>query len=417
MYKHLLSWVIAWAIVTTAQAQYCTTNPRFSEVPFFTDDQITTQSNIPYATVTNWQGASEVLRLDAYFPKLSADTMTKRPLILMIHGGGLVSGDKINFTRVCREFARRGFVALSIDYRLGLNCLADITSKEKAAYRAQQDANAAFRFVVENANVLRIDTAWMFIGGGSAGAVTALSLVYLSQSEWNAYAPAIPALLGNLNNSGNNLTHSYTIKGIFNNWGAMLAEFIQPHEMRPMVSFHGDNDATVAVDSALGGGCLENQPSYGSRTLHKILVENGVCSDLSVKPGGEHGVYEDSVGTAFRVGRAACFFKSLFCNSCVSFYQTDSVPAHCSQISSATLTPPTNAPALVVSPNPFTHRITLQNATGLLRYRLYHPLGQLLDEGSNPDQRDFSHLSPGIYLLVVETTHGAKTFKLVKSEE
>ncbi len=416
MHKHLLFWFIAVAMATTAQAQYCTTNQRFSEVPFFTDDQISTQSNIPYATVINWTGASEVLRLDAYFPKLSADTMAKRPLILMIHGGGLVSGDKINFTRVCREFARRGFVTVSIDYRLGLNCVADITSKEKAAYRAQQDANAAFRFVVENADVLRIDTVWMFIGGGSAGAVTSLSLVYLSQAEWNAYAPAIPALLGNLNNSGNNLTHLYTIKGIFNNWGAMLSEFIQPEEMLPMVSFHGDNDATVAVDSTLGGGCLEDQPSYGSRTLHKILVENGVCSDLSVKPGGEHGVYEDSIGTAFRVGRAACFFKSLFCNSCGSFYQTDSIPANCSQVSSAIQTPRNNAPALVVSPNPFTHRIAVQNAPGLVHYRLFHPLGQLIDEGSALEQRDFSHLSPGIYLLVVETAHGMQTVRLVKSE-
>ena len=85
----------------------------------------------------------------------------------MVHGGGLIAGDKENFKEVCKEFAKLGFVAVTINYRLSLNCRTDSISEEKAKYRAQQDVNAAFRFVVQNATSLRVNTAWMFIGDAS----------------------------------------------------------------------------------------------------------------------------------------------------------------------------------------------------------------------------------------------------------
>lgn len=71
----------------------------------------------------------------------------------------------------CQEFAKRG--AATINYRLG----RDQSNKDDqivASYRAQQDAIAAMRFIVNNANIARIDTNWLFIGGSSAGAVTLL---------------------------------------------------------------------------------------------------------------------------------------------------------------------------------------------------------------------------------------------------
>ncbi len=298
--KHTLTLLLIQLFALSAQAQLCTNDSRFTNEPFFTDAQISSQLNITYANAVDWQGNTVPLKLDVHFPTLSVDTLPLRPLILMVHGGGLISGDKINYTRVCKEFAKRGFVAVTINYRLGLNCFTDTISEEKAKYRAQQDIHAAFRFVSANAAQLRVDTSWMFIGGGSAGSVASLGVVYLSQSEWNAFTPYLQTLLGNLNNSGNNLTNSFTIKGIFNDWGAMLKESIQPSEMLPMVSFHGDADSTVVIDSAFGGGCIHLEKSYGSRAMHNLLIENGVCSDLSVKIGGGHGVFQDSIlGTRF----------------------------------------------------------------------------------------------------------------------
>lgn len=70
----------------------------------------------------------------------------------------------------CIGLARRGFVAATIDYRKGWDSSIP-TEQVKAGYRVQQDANAALRFAVENADLVNIDTNWMFIGGQSAGSI------------------------------------------------------------------------------------------------------------------------------------------------------------------------------------------------------------------------------------------------------
>lgn len=399
----------------SANAQLCTNNSRFTNDPCFNDAQISSQLNVTFANAVDWQGNTVDLKLDAYYPTLSIDTLPLRPLILMVHGGGLIGGDKINYARVCKEFAKRGFVAVTINYRLGLNCNTDTISEEKAKYRVQQDINAAFRFVSANALPLRVDTSWMFIGGGSAGSVASLGVVYISQSEWNTFTPSLQPLLGNLNSSGNNLTNTFTIKGVFNDWGAMLKSSMQPSEMLPMVSFHGEADSTVAIDSTFGGGCIHVEKSYGSRAMHNLLIENGVCSDLSVKIGGGHGVYQDSIwGTPFRVGRAACFFKSIFCNNCNSFYQTDSIPAYCNQITGIEVKKTDSE--ISIYPNPFFDKITVPNTDCNSFFVLLNQLGQIIYMGDSIEKQDFSDLPQGIYFLKVETRKTSITLKLIKRQ-
>jgi alpha/beta hydrolase fold/Secretion system C-terminal sorting domain len=405
--------ILFFIISSNLSAQFCTNDGRFTNDPFFSDAEINTQYNITYGNAIDWQGNSVPLRMDAYYPSLSIDTLPLRPLIIMVHGGGLISGDKSNYTRVCREFAKRGFVALSINYRLGLNCATDTISEEKAKYRAQQDIHAAFRYVTQNAAVLRVDTSWMFIGGGSAGSVASLGIVYLNQSEWNSYTPGIQTLLGDLNTSGNALTNTFSIKGIFNDWGAMLKSSIQPHEMLPMVSFHGDADSTVNVDSTFGGGCVLVEKSYGSRAMHNLLIDNGVCSDLSVRIGGGHGVYQDSIfGTPFRVGRASCFFRSLFCNNCSSFYQTDSTTASCA-LTSSIPGHMINSETLVY-PNPFTNQINLLNGDGSETLFLTNQLGQVFYSGKAIQENDFSTLPKGVYILQIRSNTYTQNVKLMK---
>lgn len=402
-------------VVNTTTAQYCTNDSRFSEVPYFSANQIDSAMNITYGNALDWQGNAQDLVFNIYYPKLSADPLPLRPFILIVHGGGFVAGSRNDWNDECNEFAKRGFIAATIDYRLGFNCNADINSKEKAIYRAQQDANAALRYAVQNAATLRMDTSWMFIGGGSAGAATSLGLVYVSQAEWNNMNPNISNQLGNLNNSGNALTTTYTLKGVFNNWGGMLRDNIQPEEMLPMVSFHGELDPTVSIDSALGGGCVENLPSYGSRSIHNELIANGVCSDLSVDPTGDHGVYDTNwQGTIFRVSRAACFFKSVFCNTCTNYYSTVQTMPNCTTTGLNATSPQLSNYS--VYPNPFHDVITLNHSIGNESFKLINTLGQVLYSGKDITHQDFSTLNPDIYLLLISTPEQTTVMKLVKGE-
>lgn len=413
--KQLMTLIFTLLISFSVNAQLCTNDNRFTNVPFFADGQISSQLNVTYADVVDWQGNNESLKFDVYYPTLTIDTLPLRPLILMVHGGGLISGDKINYTRVCKEFAKRGFVAVTINYRLGLDCSSDTISEEKAKYRAQQDINAAFRYVSQNAALLRVDTSWMFIGGGSAGSVASLGVVYISQSEWNSFTPGLQTLLGNLNNSGNNLTNTFSIKGVYNDWGAMLKTSMQQSEMLPMVSFHGEADSTVVIDSSFGGGCVHVDKSYGSRAMHNLLLSNGVCSDLSVRPNGGHGVYQDSlIGVPFRVGRAACFFKSLFCNNCVSNYQTDSIPANCNLTSNLIDNEINNV--IQVYPNPFKDKLTILNIVGTEKYLLFNQLGQVIYEGNQIQEQNFEKLECGIYFLTISSLTNNRTYKLIRQQ-
>jgi hypothetical protein len=71
------------------------------------------------------------LRMDAYMPDPSLDAGVKRPVVIYLHTGnflppgtnGSPCGDKGDsvVVDICKGLARRGFIALAIDYRLGWN--------------------------------------------------------------------------------------------------------------------------------------------------------------------------------------------------------------------------------------------------------------------------------------------------------
>ena len=301
---------------------FCASGNRFTEMEIFNGNQIASRFDIQYGRALNWQGNMEDLLFDIYLPRRAADDLSLRPAIVLIHGGGFKSGNKAVLRTTCELFAKRGFVAITVGYRLGWD-LSDPSDQQKAAYRANQDANAAMRFIVRNASQAGINTDQLFIGGSSAGAITALNVTYLDQAEWNAVVPGIETELGGLFTSGNNLTNTYTIQGVFNNWGATYRDAIQVDEMVPTISFHGALDNVVPInDDGTGFG--------GSIMINQLLTANGVCSELNVKPDGGHGIYKDASGTIFRVGRASCFFRSVLCNNCVSNVFLTRVEPDCS---------------------------------------------------------------------------------------
>jgi hypothetical protein len=303
-------------------AQFCSQDNRFSNADFFLSTQIDSLKNITYGTATNIDGESQGLLIDFYFPNNSKDSMSERPFVLLVHGGGFLGGNKDGYTaQLCQEFAKRGFVAATMTYRLGFDRAPGAAAK--AVYRAQQDANAALRYTVAHAADLRIDTSWIFMGGRSAGAVTSLITAYGSQEEWNKFFPKLQSTLGSIDSSGNNLKQTFSIKAIFNNWGAVAPGVLNPEELIPMISFHGELDQVVSIDTGQFTG-------YGSRVLHNMLNEQGICNDFTIDPKGGHGIYRKKEGVVFRVGRAACFFKSLFCDSCADFFATEISPANCS---------------------------------------------------------------------------------------
>jgi hypothetical protein len=155
-----------------------------------------------------------------------------------------------------------------------------------------------------------VDTAWIFIGGSSAGSSIALNTSYIYDNIALAYLPSDYAELGPINNAGNDYTNTFKIKGICNMWGALPdSNLISQFSALPTISFHGTSDPVVPYDIGFNESCPKYIKLYGSACIHRRLVyfHQPVISNFVI--GGGHG---PSVYTPeFLMANTACFFRRL----------------------------------------------------------------------------------------------------------
>jgi acetyl esterase/lipase len=106
----------------------------------------------------------QTLRLNLYQPPAS-DVRKLRPAAVCMTGGAFRTGDRNRNTinNWAKHFASRGFVAITIDYRLGSSPGAK--ENRDAAY----DAKAAIRWLVKHSARYRISTDHIVTFGASAG--------------------------------------------------------------------------------------------------------------------------------------------------------------------------------------------------------------------------------------------------------
>jgi acetyl esterase/lipase len=117
-------------------------------------------------------GVSKSCVLDLAMPKAEADT--PRAAIVVVHGGGWIEGDKSSFSTVenrvpgnILDFAARGFVAATINYRL---------AGEAPYPAALEDCWAAIAWLRQHAAEYHLDPERVGAYGNSAGGHLALLL-------------------------------------------------------------------------------------------------------------------------------------------------------------------------------------------------------------------------------------------------
>ena len=95
------------------------------------------------------------LTMDIYTPR--NDSLTKRPLVVLVHGGAFFFGDKhdVEMIAQCTHLASLGYVAVSINYRMGFELSK--ASIQRCGYKAIQDAHAAMRYLTHHAEEYGID--------------------------------------------------------------------------------------------------------------------------------------------------------------------------------------------------------------------------------------------------------------------
>lgn len=102
------------------------------------------------------------------------------PVIVMIHGGGWIEGDKSSFRNYCVFWAQHRFFVASINYRLAR---AGRTTFPEAI----GDCKCAIRWLRANATELNIDPKRIAVYGNSAGGHLALMLGILSKKAGDEF--------------------------------------------------------------------------------------------------------------------------------------------------------------------------------------------------------------------------------------
>jgi hypothetical protein len=141
----------------------------------------------------------EDLLLDIYEP--IGDTLAARPVVILAHRGDFLPaivnqspyGTRKDSAIVtfCTELAKRGFVAVSMDYRLGWNPFgSDVEIKKtvlEATYRIGQDMRNAVRFLrktaAEDGNPYKVDPSRMAVGGFDAAGFASNNVAYLKRYD------------------------------------------------------------------------------------------------------------------------------------------------------------------------------------------------------------------------------------------
>lgn len=120
-------------------------------------------------------GADPALLLDLYRPR--GDRAPRRPAMVWVHGGGFQGGTRTHRTlrSLALGSARRGYVAISVDYRIlkPAGCETMEPECRSAAFEDQHDVQAAIRWLRRRADRYRIDPERIAVGGTSMGGVLA----------------------------------------------------------------------------------------------------------------------------------------------------------------------------------------------------------------------------------------------------
>jgi len=218
---------------------------------------VTRTTGIVFGHAVNQDGANITLALDMYQP--TGDTVAARPAIVWVHGGSFAFGSRTSpeLVEEANYFAQKGYVNVSIDYRLDSVGCTNVSSEPTrcitAIQQAQQDAQTAVRFLREQAATYRIDTDRIAIGGTSAGAITALNV---------GYSPENPG-------PGDHQGFSSAVRAAQSLSGSQIASSPSNAGDAAALLFHGTEDnlvpyswATSTVDRAKQAGLLAILVTY-----------------------------------------------------------------------------------------------------------------------------------------------------------
>jgi acetyl esterase/lipase len=230
---------------------------RYQQVVFDGTEKLATAET--FATAPGASGAMTALKLDMWGPV--RDTAAKRPVIVWMFGGAFVGGARSAMSSYAQDSARRGYVGVTIDYRLvtpKANLVEDVRAGAPIAY---DDAIAAAEWLKSHAAQYKLDPDAIIAGGFSAGAINAIDTVVLPGTRGPATSPYAAAI----SNSGASM-------------GAILGGNSSRPGQGPIIMFAGTADTVVKYQD------------WQKKTCDQHKAAGNVCEWVSYTGQG-HGVF------------------------------------------------------------------------------------------------------------------------------
>ncbi len=290
MSRHSIAAALLAAAVLTlvgagsAQAQLSATGSFLATL----DNAVRVVPNVTYHEASGVEN-----KLDLYVRR-NPDGPT--PVLLMIHGGGWVGGQKETYAMRLLPYLEMGFAVVNVGYRL-----ADVA----LAPAAVEDCLCALRWIARNAEQYGLDASRVVVTGMSAGGHLSLTTGMIPSSAgldrqcaaraFSGPRPADPATVAAIINWYGitdvvDMLDGPNVKGYAVEWLGSLpnrvevASRVSPvnyvrEGLPPIFTIHGDADPIVPYEHAV--------------RLKDKLDAVGAANELHTVPGGGHGGFND----------------------------------------------------------------------------------------------------------------------------
>ncbi len=235
-------------------------------------------------------GSEQSQKMDVYLPEGRTDTSTK--VIILIHGGAWIEGDKSDFNDAIKTFQPQlnDYAFFNINYSL-------LTQTGENVWPTQiNDVNNAFDFILSKAGEYHVNTNKIIVAGASAGAHLALLEGY--QHNTDNRIKAVIDLFGPTDfkalydSTADTLLRVYIevfmsgtpVTNPDNYYNASPLFFVN-NNSPPTQIFHGTEDPLVPISQ--------------SDSLNNRLTAAGVTHEYTVYEGEGHGWTGDKLNDTY----------------------------------------------------------------------------------------------------------------------
>ena len=189
----------------------------------------------------------------------------KYSTVILFHGGGFNTRYENQFRRHAKYFNSKNFISITPVYRVK-------SLHGTSAIESCDDAKDLIDYILLNAEKLNIDRNKIFVGGGSAGGLLALSTTF-----WNVESNIVKGLIlyNPIVDTGPNSAFSKRRSGKYN------LDISPIHNLDknfpPTIVFHGSLD--------------EMEPIHKIRKYKQTIEEYGLRCDVIEYPGQGHSFF------------------------------------------------------------------------------------------------------------------------------